>query len=1235
MAVQRLFVEKKTPFAIATEQLKKDLMRDLHLEGLESLRIVQCYDTEGLGGTFDEVAHRVLAEVNVDHTYSELIPLEGEYLLIVKLLDGQYDQRADSARQVLEILTGKAGIAVKSSTWYLFKGALSSSDLMAIEGYLINPVEAEKGSAALPLTIEAHYPEPKPVSRIEGFTALDGQGLRSLLTDMGLAMSLDDLVHTQRYFKAVEQREPTVTEIKMLDTYWSDHCRHTTFATKIEDVVFGEGPHREVIRKAYDDYLEMKEAHPREREKPLTLMGLATINMKHKLRTGTLSDLDVSEEVNACTFHAPVKVDGQEEEYLILFKNETHNHPTEIEPFGGAATCLGGAIRDPLSGRAYVYQGMRVTGAADPRTPLEETLPGKLPQRKITKEACHGFSSYGNQIGMATGFVREIYHPGYLAKRMEVGAVIGATKAEDVRRETPRDGDLVVLIGGRTGRDGVGGATGSSKEHDETSLATCGSEVQKGNAPEERKLQRLFKIPEVKRMILRANDFGAGGVAVAVGEIAESLDINLDAVPKKYAGLDGTELALSESQERMAVVIAPEDLELLKGFAASENLEATPIATVTDTGRLEMTWRGDQIVNLSRDFLETNGVTPSVSIHVDGGTLDAEERELSFREGFERLTTDLNRGIHKGLVETFDGTVGAGSVIAPFGGRMGDTPAQGMVAKVHLDKGTTSTCTVMTQGFEPEDNERSPFYMGYYSVIDALARQAALGGNPAKVHLSLQEYFERLGTDPERWGKPFAALLGAIKAQKECNVAAIGGKDSMSGSFNELDVPPTLIAFAVSMAEVEEIVTPELKGPAHHLYLLEAPRTNDGLIDTKALLEGYRRLKGLKQEGLLLSSAAVEGGGIAETLAKMALGNRVGVEIRGEDALFARMPGALVIETKEAIQIDGFRALGMTMAEAALRKGPESIDLEELNRLMTEPLAGVFPLESGERGDVATLSYHAKNIVIAKEKVARPRVMIPVFPGTNCETDTARAFERAGAEVVEVLFRNRHQQDIAQSIEAFSKALRSAQILAIPGGFSAGDEPDGSGKFIASVFSHPRLSEELMRLLDERDGLTIGICNGFQALVKLGLLPDGKIHPLRPSDPTLTFNRIGRHVATFSSVRVASDLSPWFSQVKVGEIYKTAMSHGEGRFVADQEALDRLVASGQVATQYVDPAGQATMDGRYNPNGSVLAIEGITSADGRVLGKMGHVERYEEGLYQNIVGSKDMPVIAGGVRYFK
>ncbi|NTW70762.1 MAG: phosphoribosylformylglycinamidine synthase [Eubacteriaceae bacterium] len=1250
--IRRVFVEKKDEFNVEGKHLLKEFSDTLSIAGLRDVRVINRYDISlDDFASFEMIKNTVLSEPNVDNVYEKnLVTNQDEMVIPVEYLPGQYDQRADWASQSIRIITHGAEVKLKVARIIVLKGAVSSEGYEEIKKYLINPVDSREASLDMPLTLEDEKVEASDIAIIEGFITLNSVELEKLRSVKGFAMSSQDIVFVQKYFKDTEKRDPSITELKVIDTYWSDHCRHTTFLTEINSVEIQNGHYAHDIKKVYDHYLDTRKFLYPNQNRPLTLMDLATANMKLEKKIGNLKDLDESEEINACSINIDVDVDGKDEKWLLMFKNETHNHPTEIEPFGGAATCLGGAIRDPLSGRSYVYQSMRVTGAADPRKPVKETIKGKLPQRKITREAARGFSSYGNQIGLATGQVTEIYHEGYVAKRMEIGAVIGAAPKANVVREVPKPGDVILLIGGRTGRDGCGGATGSSKSHTEDSILTCGAEVQKGNPPEERKIQRLFRNPEVSRMIKRCNDFGAGGVSVAIGELAQSLEIDLDQVPKKYDGLDGTELAISESQERMAVVIAPEDVDAFLKHVNEENIEGTQVAKVTDTGRLVMKWRGRKILDLSREFLDTNGAKQYCDVYVsepeNHSYFDHDHEEInSVKDKWIDTLTDLNICSQKGLSEMFDSTIGAGTVVMPFGGKFMITPPEGMAAKIPVQKGETNTCSLMTFGYQPEIFEWSPFHGGIYSILEASAKMTALGGDPAKIRFSLQEYFERLQDDPQRWGKPFAALLGAFYAQKELGLAAIGGKDSMSGSFNDIDVPPTLTAFAVTSDKTDNVITPEFKNAGSPVYRISIRKTITDIPDFDGLKKIYSTVKKLIDKKMIISAKALVKGGVAEAISKMSFGNRIGFVFDGninKEELFKKDIGSLVVEltpdSKLNMELEfpdaDIKYLGKTSQEASITYKDIILDLVELQELWEKPLRDIFPEKEEEKVEAGELLWTAGNHIKSKIKFARPKVFIPVFPGTNCEYDSARAFERAGADVETFVFKNLTAADIESSLEGIIKGIKNSQIIMFPGGFSAGDEPDGSGKFIGTIFRNGYVKDAVMEFLNERDGLILGICNGFQALIKLGLLPFGDVREIQEDYPTLTFNSIGRHISRMAETKVVSNLSPWFNNVQVGDEFVVPLSHGEGRFIADDRTLAELSKNGQIATQYVDLSGKPASDGDSNPNGSYWAIEGITSPDGRILGKMGHSERIGNGLYKNIPGEKDQRIFESGVEYF-
>ena len=1227
--VYRIYVEKKPGLAHEAAALLKELQGNLGITRLTGLRLYNRYDVEGIRKElFETCVPLVFSEPQLDEVTREL-PTGGT-VFAVEYLPGQFDQRADSAAQCVQILSQGERPTVRTAKVYVLEGDLTEEDLAAVKHYVINPVEAREADLQPLETLQMDYAIPTTVAVEEGFTALDEAGLAELLKTLGLAMDLDDLKFCQSYFQK-EGRDPTITEIRMIDTYWSDHCRHTTFLTTLDSITF-EDPE---IQAAYERYLAGRESL--RRTKPVNLMDMGTIAAKLLKNAGKLRKLDESEEINACTVKMTVEVDGKAEPWLLLFKNETHNHPTEIEPFGGAATCIGGAIRDPLSGRSYVYAAMRVTGAADPLKPLSETLPGKLPQRKIVTTAAAGYSSYGNQIGLATGMVDELYHPGYAAKRMEIGAVIAATPAENVRRECPAPGDQVILLGGRTGRDGCGGATGSSKSHTVESIHTCGAEVQKGNAPEERKLQRLFRNPEASKLIKRCNDFGAGGVSVAIGELADGLDIDLSKVPRKYDGLDGTELAISESQERMAVVVAPEDAEKFLALAAGENLEATVVAQVKADPRLTMTWNGHTIVDISREFLNSNGAEKHMTVSVPAPHMTPAPVPETFQSGMEAQAGDLRFCSRQGLSERFDSTIGAGTVLMPFGGKFQRTPIQAMVHKISLEHGHTDCCSLMAWGYDPYLTSQSPYHGAYTAVVESVSKLIATGASFEDVYLTFQEYFEKPGHDPKRWGQPAAALLGAFAAQMDLGVAAIGGKDSMSGSFEDLDVPPTLVSFAVTTGKTGEIISPELKRAGHSVRWLRPAYLQNGLPDPESLKTLFHTVKALMDSGKVAAAYTPTAGGVAEAVFKMAMGNGLGFIYDSGltlSDLFTPHFGSFILELSDDVQAGVL--LGKITEEPVLTFGGETVSMEALLSKYLGKLEPVYPTHAQESRDIPeTFSAPAKERLAPHVLCPKPQVLIPVFPGTNCEYDTARAMEDAGAKAKIFVVQNRTASDIAKSVEDFSRLIGESQMIFLPGGFSAGDEPDGSGKFITAFFRGEAVKEAVQALLEERDGLMAGICNGFQALIKLGLVPYGRITEPDEKAPTLTFNAIGRHQSRLVRTRIASNRSPWLSKTKVGEIYTVPISHGEGRFLASDEVVAALAKNGQIATQYVDLDGKPTYDIAFNPNNSVRAIEGITSPDGRVFGKMGHSERIGAGLYQNVPGVFEMGMFQGAVEYFK
>lgn len=1228
--VYRIYVEKKKGLANEAKSLLGDIKAFLGIEGIEDVRVVNCYDAENIDAElFDYCKKTVFSEPQLDDIYDSM-DFGNAVVFAVEYLPGQFDQRADSAAQCIQLISQQEKPLVKTMKIYALYGKLSEADVAKIKKYVINPVEAREASIEKPETLVVNYDIPTEVSVLEGFNDLDEEGLKKFIADNGLAMDFGDIAFVQDYFKG-EKRNPTITEIKVIDTYWSDHCRHTTFLTTIDSVEFED----KLVKAAYDEYMADREAIGD--KKPVCLMDIATVVVKVLGKEGKLEKLDKSEEINACSIKMDVEVDGKTEKWLLMFKNETHNHPTEIEPFGGAATCIGGAIRDPLSGRSYVYGAMRLTGAGDPLKPVNETIEGKLPQRKIVTTAAAGYSSYGNQIGLATGIVDEIYHPGYVAKRMEVGAVIAAAPIENVRRERPIDSDIVILLGGRTGRDGCGGATGSSKAHDVKSLESCGAEVQKGNAPEERKLQRLFRNPEAAQMIKRCNDFGAGGVSVAIGELADGLEINLNAVLKKYEGLDGTELAISESQERMAVVVAKEDVEKFLSLAEAENLEASVVAEVKENPRLIIKWNGKDIVNISREFLDTNGAEKHTTVKNTAPIEWEKDTSGAFPEIYTALAKNLNVCSKRGLSERFDSTIGAGGVLMPFGGKYQMTPVQAMVQKVPVLNGETTTCSLMSWGFNPYISERSPYHGAYLAVVESVSKLIACGAEFKDVYLSFQEYFERLGDDPEKWGKPFASLLGAYKAQKELGIAAIGGKDSMSGTFEHIHVPPTLISFAVTTSDIKYIVSNEFKEAGRKVVLLKPKTDENGLPVTESLKEVYGEVSRLVAEGKVNSAYTLGFGGVAEAILKMAMGNMIGFRFESiipKSLIFEYNYGGFVLELKDDTNIG--ITLGYTTADEVIDYKCDTVLLKNLINDYEEKLESVYSCNiPSENKQIPKFDYKASSYPMPVIKTAKPRVLIPVFPGTNCEYDSAKAVERAGAEAEIFVINNLTPQGVTESVKKFADKVKQSQIIFIPGGFSGGDEPDGSGKFITAFFRNGAVKEEVTKLLEERDGLMCGICNGFQALIKLGLVPYGKIIDTDENCPTLTFNTIGRHQSKIVRTRIASNKSPWLMNTKVDEVYNVPISHGEGRFLASDEVILNLARNGQIATQYVDLSGNPTDDIRYNPNNSAFAIEGITSPDGRVIGKMGHSERWNEGLYKNVPGNYDIGMFKSAVEYYK
>ena len=1254
MSVRRIFVEKKPAYAVKAGELREELENYLGIHNVKNVRVLIRYDIENLSEeTYKKALVTIFSEPPVDLVYEEEFTRNpGDLVFSVEYLPGQFDQRADSAEQCVKLLKEDEEPVIRSATTYVVTAPLTAEQEEAIKSFCINPVDSRQADEEKPETLVTEFEVPEDILYFDGFADSSEEELKALYGTLNLAMTFKDFLHIQNYYKKEEHRDPSVTEIRVLDTYWSDHCRHTTFSTELKNVSFTDGDYREPMEETYKQYLADREVIYKGRDdKYVCLMDLALMAMKKLRSEGKLQDMEVSDEINACSIVVPVEIDGATEEWLVNFKNETHNHPTEIEPFGGAATCLGGAIRDPLSGRTYVYQAMRVTGAADPTRPLGETLKGKLPQRKIVNSAAQGYSSYGNQIGLATGYVKEIYHPGYVAKRMEIGAVMGAAPRKDVIRETSDPGDIIILLGGRTGRDGIGGATGSSKVHTTSSIEVCGAEVQKGNAPTERKIQRMFRRPEVSRIIKKCNDFGAGGVSVAIGELAAGLKIDLDKVPKKYAGLDGTEIAISESQERMAVVVDPKDVDQFLGYAAEENLEAVPVAVVTESPRLVMHWRGKTIVDISRAFLDTNGAHQEASVTVEVPTREGnvfERKEIGdVREHWLKLLSGLNVCSQKGLVEMFDASIGAGSVFMPYGGKYQLTETQAMVAKLPVLEGKCDTVTMMSYGYDPYLSSWSPYHGAVYAVLDSVAKIAANGGDFKKIRFTFQEYFKRMTEDRTRWGTPFSALLGAYSAQMGFGLPSIGGKDSMSGTFNdevhgEINVPPTLVSFAVDISDKQHVVTPEFKKAGSKIVVMKIEKDGYDLPVYSQVMDSYEKLYRDMEAGNIISAYAVEAGGIAEAVSKMAFGNRLGVKVEHNvdpRDFFAPGWGNIVCEVPDGkvgnLGIT-YTVIGEVTDRAAFEYGNVTISMDEALNAWTRTLEDVFATESGvEQKEVRTEIYNTDKVYICKNKVAKPRVFIPVFPGTNCEYDSAKAFERAGAEVITKIFRNRDAADIRDSVEVYKKAIAQSQIVMFPGGFSGGDEPDGSAKFFATTFRNAVLKEEIEKLLNERDGLILGVCNGFQALIKLGLLPEGRITELKSDSPTLAMNTIGRHISKMVNLKVVSNKSPWLREAELGGIYVNPVSHGEGRFVASSEWIEKLYANGQVATQYVDAEGRPTMDEAWNPNGSMMAIEGITSEDGRIYGKMAHSERIGDGVAVNIYGNQDIKIFESGVKYFQ
>ena len=1257
--VRRVYVEKKPDFAVKAKELKHEVKHYLGIAA-EGVRVLIRYDVENVSDdTYKKALQTVFSEPPVDDIYEEEFDAKGGKVFSVEFLPGQFDQRADSAEQCVKLLNEEEEPIIRSATTYVINGDITDDELEAIKKYCINPVDSRETGAQKPETLVQNFEDPADVAIFDGFIDMAEAQLKELYDSLNLAMTFKDFLHIQNYFKGEEKRNPSMTEIRVLDTYWSDHCRHTTFSTELKNVKFDEGFYQAPIKKTYEDYLNThKEMYKGRDDKFVCLMDLALLAMKRLKAEGKLDDQEESDEINACSIVVPVEVDGKTEEWLVNFKNETHNHPTEIEPFGGAATCLGGAIRDPLSGRTYVYQAMRVTGAADPTVSVKDTIEGKLPQKKIVREAARGYSSYGNQIGLATGYVKEVYHPDYVAKRMEIGAVMGAAPRRAVQRLTSDPGDKIILLGGRTGRDGIGGATGSSKAHNTESTSVCGAEVQKGNAPTERKLQRLFRREEVSHIIKKCNDFGAGGVSVAIGELADGLRIELDKVPKKYAGLDGTEIAISESQERMAVVVAPQDVEQFLAYAKEENLEATEVAVVTEDPRLVLEWRDKEIVNISRAFLDTNGAHQEADVEVEmpaeadnffkkvelPKVADAVEKGDN-KAAWLAMLGDLNVCSQKGLVEMFDGSIGAGSVYMPYGGRYQLTETQSMVAKLPVLKGKCDTVTMMSYGFDPYLSSWSPYHGSVYAVLESLSRIVTAGGDYKKVRFTFQEYFRRMNEDPKRWSQPFAALLGAYDAQIGFGLPSIGGKDSMSGTFNDIDVPPTLVSFAVDVAKEKDVITPELKKAGNKLVLFTIDKNEYDLPVYEKVMALYENIHTLIGEGKILSAYALDGKGLAAAVSKMAFGNKLGVTVEDSvstDTLFAPGFGNIVAEVSEDAlaavleKVPGAAVVATVNDTQNFNYKDMSIGMEEALSTWTGTLERVFPTRATEdKEEVKTDVFDTKEIYICKNKVAKPTVFIPVFPGTNCEYDSAKAFERAGANTIVKVFKNLSAADIRDSVDTFVKAIDQSQIIMFPGGFSAGDEPEGSAKFFATAFRNAKMTEAVNKLLTERDGLALGICNGFQALIKLGLVPYGEIRMQTEDSPTLTYNTINRHISKMVYTKVVTNKSPWLQKATLGQTYCNPASHGEGRFVAPKEWLDKLFANGQVATQYVNEAGQPTMDEEWNVNGSYMAIEGITSPDGRVLGKMAHSERRGDSVAMNIYGEQDMKLFESGVEYFK
>ncbi|HCL4438176.1 phosphoribosylformylglycinamidine synthase [Clostridium botulinum] len=1249
--IKTLFVEKKPQFRVESKKILNDFRLSLNMKNIEDIRILNRYNISGVSDEeYNLAKYTIFSEKTVDDLYEEKFPYDSEDKIFgVEYLPGQYDQRADSAAQCIQILTQREGVIVKYSKIFVIKGNIAKEELERIKEYCINKVDSREAQLEKPNSLQDIQLEVQSVEILHGFIDLSEKKLKEFLEDRNLAMTSEDLKFCQEYFRDKEKRNPTITEIKVIDTYWSDHCRHTTFMTEIEDIKIEEGLYSNAIKESYETYKNIKR-HIYAKERATCLMDIATIAAKELRKKGLMEDLDVSPEINACSIVVDAEIDGKTEKWLVMFKNETHNHPTEIEPFGGAATCVGGAIRDPLSGRVYVYQAMRVTGSADPRQNIEDTLEGKLPQKKITTEAAHGYSSYGNQIGLATGQVSEIYDEGYMAKRMEIGAVIGAAPMENVIRKEPKPSDIVILLGGRTGRDGIGGATGSSKKHTESSIENCGSEVQKGNAPTERKIQRFFRNKEVSTMIKRCNDFGAGGVAVAIGELTEGLYIDLNKVPKKYEGLDGTELAISESQERMAVVISKEDRERFIKLSEEENLEATVVAEVKEEKRLKMLWKDSIIVDLDREFLNTNGVVQKTKAYINTPEKESYFQEITIgskeniKDKWIENIKDLNVCSQKGLVEMFDSTVGAGTVVMPLGGKYQKTPQEGMAAKLPVLEGDTTTTTVMTYGFDPKISKWSPFHGAMYAVIESVSKAVAMGIDYKKIRLTFQEYFEKLENKEEKWGKPLAALLGALKAQREFSIAAIGGKDSMSGTFKDMNVPPTLVSFAVGVTNVNRIISSEFKEAGSVILYIKAKRNKEEIPDFNLLRENYEKVYEAIETGNVLATSTIKSGGISEAISKMCFGNNIGAKLKNleREELFSRDYGSIILEVNRNFDLNllkeiNYKIIGDTTERASIEILGEEILLDKCYEEFESTLEDVFisKVEKEYKKDLDIPLYRNKNKKSPSVKTPKPKVLIPVFPGTNCEYDSKRAFEKAGGEVELVVFNNMSSHNIKESIDNLSSKIKQSNIIMLPGGFSAGDEPEGSGKFIATIFRNEKIKDSVMELLKARDGLMLGICNGFQALIKLGLVPFGEIRDINENCPTLTYNDIGRHQSKIAYTKVVSNLSPWFNNVEVGDIHAIPISHGEGKFYAKDNVMKRLIDNGQIVTQYVDVNGNVTSDIRYNPNGSISSVEGICSPDGRILGKMAHSERIGYGTLKNVPGNKDQKIFDAGIKYFK